>query len=277
MANEPEYTPDFEGETVTVIIPFSEEFTPRSMLEAAIDTVENQEAVDVEPLVIEDEHQRGPAWARNVGLKRADTRLVAFLDGDDLWKQDKLKRQLDRMAETGAGMCVEGPPGLSTERFVRDLLTSEMYGLTSAIVVDTDRVDVRFDEDLTRREDHLYMIEVATEVGVCFVEDLFEAGKYEEGMSKRVEKSPGQAADFFDRVLDVYPAAQRYEDGYYRDVYIDIGRKRHESGEYLRALRHYRRSLGHGPSIKAVGAIVLTLLASLYDIPYRTGRRLVTR
>lgn len=36
----------------------------------------------------------GPWLARNVGLDASTTRLVAFLDADDLWHPDKLSRQL---------------------------------------------------------------------------------------------------------------------------------------------------------------------------------------
>ena len=267
----------FEDETVTVIIPFCEAFTPQEMLEAAVETAEQQTGVDVDVMVVEDEDQRGPAWARNLGLERTDTRYVAFLDGDDLWEPDKLERQLRRMDETGAGMCVEGRPGRTTEAFIEGLLTSEIFALTSSVVIDTDRVDARFDESLTRREDHLYMIEVADNVGVCFVEDLFEAGKYEEGMSTRVEKSPEQAEAFFDRLTDVVPAAEKYERGYYRDVFVDIGWYYHGKERHVRALQCYYRSLRNGPNTKAVGAAGLTLLASLYRLPLRTGQRLVPR
>ncbi|MEX1316084.1 MAG: glycosyltransferase family 2 protein [Synechococcaceae cyanobacterium] len=39
-------------------------------------------------------HFPGPWLARNLGLERASTRLVAFLDADDLWHPQKLEQQL---------------------------------------------------------------------------------------------------------------------------------------------------------------------------------------
>jgi len=39
----------------------------------------------------------GAAGARNVALKNATGRYIAFLDSDDIWSNDKLKRQLDFM------------------------------------------------------------------------------------------------------------------------------------------------------------------------------------
>ncbi|MGR3434370.1 MAG: glycosyltransferase family 2 protein [Shimia sp.] len=44
----------------------------------------------------------GPGAARNDGWAAADTPLIAFLDADDAWHPDKIARQADLMARTGA-------------------------------------------------------------------------------------------------------------------------------------------------------------------------------
>ncbi len=48
---------------------------------------------------------QGPSGARNLGVQEATTRLVAFLDDDDVWLPNKLERQLATI-ETSVGSDV---------------------------------------------------------------------------------------------------------------------------------------------------------------------------
>lgn len=260
--------------TVTVVIPFCEVYTPRSMLEAAIDSIENQKLVDTEIIVVEDEDQRGPAWARNTGLDRAETRYVAFLDADDTWYETKLHDQLQALQATGSGMCVDGTIDYEPLEFIEALLTGETFGLTSTLIVDTDQTTARFDESLERREDHLYMIEIAAEAGACFLPETFNNGTHEGGFSNYVDSSPEQIETFFLKVVDSVPEAARFRQSYYQNAYVNLGRNRHFDGEYRRALDHFIESLQYGPNLDAVGAIGLTIFAVIKNYVGRLVSRM---
>lgn len=167
--------------TVSVVIPFSPDYTPREMLEGAVSSAEAQ-SVDTDIVVVEDPDQRGPSWARNRGIERSSHRYVAFLDADDLWNDGKLARQLREMRDTGAGICVEWDGRSSTE-FLRRLLFGSITELTSSVVIDTEQVETRFEESLRNWEDYLFILEVASYFGVCFCEDLVTIRRHDEGLS----------------------------------------------------------------------------------------------
>ena len=56
--------------------------------------------------VIRNQHTRGLAGARNSGIEAGTGELVAFLDDDDHWLPQKLRRQVERYRQTGAPFLV---------------------------------------------------------------------------------------------------------------------------------------------------------------------------
>lgn len=50
----------------------------------------------------------GAALARNRGVAEATGRFIAYLDSDDLWKPDKLRKEIDFMKRVGAGFAFTG-------------------------------------------------------------------------------------------------------------------------------------------------------------------------
>ena len=102
---------------VSVIIPV---FNGAAFLPAAVDSIQRQTHHPLEIIIIDDgstdatavtvaelgggnnhyfyQPNSGPAAARNRGIKMARGNVIAFLDADDLWPNNKLELQLTRLA-----------------------------------------------------------------------------------------------------------------------------------------------------------------------------------
>ena len=102
---------------ISVIIPT---FNRSAFLEKAIGSVLSQGYQDLELIVVDDgseddtpevvsgfdsgikyikQKNKGPAVARNLGIKNSKGEFIAFLDSDDWWERDKLGIQLRGMQE----------------------------------------------------------------------------------------------------------------------------------------------------------------------------------
>jgi glycosyltransferase involved in cell wall biosynthesis len=102
---------------ITVIIPV---YNREQTIRRAVDSVISQSYAPEEIIVVDDSstdatgdllagfgefitvvtlpRNSGPSMARNQGVNRARTEWIAFLDSDDCWKPDKLKRQVEFLA-----------------------------------------------------------------------------------------------------------------------------------------------------------------------------------
>jgi teichuronic acid biosynthesis glycosyltransferase TuaG len=69
------------------------------------DTVKRVEEFQFDPRItlVKNEKNMGGAGSRNEGIKLAKGRYIAFLDSDDIWKNDKLELQLNFMEQNNYG------------------------------------------------------------------------------------------------------------------------------------------------------------------------------
>lgn len=115
----------YDNAKVSVIIPM---YNTEKYIEDTIKAVLQQSYKDIEIIVVDDcstdaskqcvrklskdysciiyhlqERNAGVAVARNTGMRLATGRYIAFCDSDDLWKEDKLEKQLRLMKEKRVG------------------------------------------------------------------------------------------------------------------------------------------------------------------------------
>lgn len=207
------------SESITTVIPYSPEYTPQELLERAKQSVREQ-TVETDIVVVHDEESKGPSWARNQGIESAESRYVAFLDADDIWKRDKLSRQLNKLHETGSGICVQNER-INKELFMMELYMGNISSITSSIVIDTNKVtETRFNEVARRREDHLYILEATSEADICFCEDLFKVGGHNESFASNTSTWLRLREDvrFASFVRQEVPEIRKYFNSYYSKI-----------------------------------------------------------
>lgn len=104
--------------------------------------------------LIRKETNEGAAMARNTGIDASSGRYIAFLDADDVWKRDKLEKQIAFMERTGAafsfhsyefgdeeakptGKIVHAPKTLTYKQAL-----SRTVIFTTTVMFDTEKIDM---------------------------------------------------------------------------------------------------------------------------------------
>lgn len=253
------------NQKVTVVIPYSPSHTPERMLHEAIDSAKSQ-SVPTEIQVVRDEDQRGPAWARNQGIDRAETRYIAFLDADDIWSQRKLRRQIECLQKTNSGISVEAPHE-DTSKFIQDLFLENIFSLTSSIVIDAEKVTERFNTELNRWEDHAFIIICAQKYGACFCENLVTIRKHDKGLSSEStstlllserRKYHNYLSDELDSDL-----VSKYGDKLIHDLSMSAAHTARTNGEFSDSVRYGAQSLKYEFSISGFLSVSLAVFGDI--------------
>lgn len=264
-------------ERVSVVVPYSPSYSPVEFRQRAVRSIKDQ-TVPTEPIVVTDRNQRGPAWARNIGLSRSETRYVAFCDADDYWAEQKLRRQLAKIEQTEASLCLTQTVSESTGEtnvrefnsaveFARDVVLGHTSSFISSALVDTEKSDARFDEEMLRREEYLYALQVAAADGVCFVpEPLTRIHKHDQGLSnEQLDITDKLKSDqqFFNQATDIFPTLSEYESEFWRRQYHNAGRRYYFNGDYDQSIKYLKASLSNSFHHRTFGALLVSYLHRL--------------
>lgn len=243
---------------VDVIIPFCREYTSEEKLNEAKESVRNQE---ISTNIIVQEDDVSPAYGRNKGLEASENRFVAFLDADDRWRKGKLKEQLDRMKDKDKGFSITGVRDISDKDFVKKVFLMRLTGFTSGIVIDTEKVDSRFDENIYRREDHLFALDAVKKGGFAGIkEDYVEVSKHSGGLSNQedVKKKISAQGEFYDKSVSLWPFLENFQREFWRYVYHRAGRDLYYEGKYKASCEYLKKSLSYKIKLKTVLALILS-------------------
>ncbi|UXR29512.1 glycosyltransferase [Staphylococcus simulans] len=169
---------------ITVVIPY---FRSSKTIKRAVDSVLQQTRLPKEILIIDDysntkldqeilkeienielvrvifsKNNSGPGGARNIGIENAQSKYIAFLDSDDVWKKRKLETQFNYMEKYGAFLSghhssIFGAKEIDKSSFVNvspiKQLLKNRFG-TRTVMMRNNR-DYKFKEDKRYSEDFL--------------------------------------------------------------------------------------------------------------------------
>lgn len=204
----------------------------------------------------------GPARARNKGIDAATGEFIAFLDADDMWRPNKLSKQIDFLkAHPEVGLVysqmasfIDGQP-IGDDSFPQspicgwifdELLRDTIIPLPSVVVrAEIARMVGGFDESLLTAEDTNFYLKVAYAYHIGVVpEALMLRRLHTSNLSFRADISFG-TLDNLDRIVERYPEVHpaRYQPMLeaYRIRGETLIKEYFHNGEYRRAQKIYRK------------------------------------
>lgn len=184
---------------VSIITPL---YNSKKYIAETIDSVLSQTYIDWEMIIVDDlstdggaeiveeyskkdgriklirlEKNGGPGASRNIAIKRAEGRYIAFLDSDDIWLRDKLEKQIKFMREMDIAFSFTSymwinEKGESLEKIIevpkettykKSLLINKIGNLT--VIYDVDKLGkVYLSCFLKAREDYALWLKILKRV-----------------------------------------------------------------------------------------------------------------
>ena len=129
------------------------------------------------------EQNSGPAIARNRAIEEAKGRYIAFLDADDLWKPEKLEKQIMFMEEKNCALSYSAYETMSEEGVLqneyinpplkisyKDLLKSNYIGCLTAIY-DTQKIGKVYMPNISKRQDYGLWLKILRKIDFAYCMD----------------------------------------------------------------------------------------------------------
>lgn len=149
---------------------------------AGIAVVKRYAAQDARIILIESKENKGPSGARNIALRAAKGRYIAFLDSDDLWHPDFLEKQLEFMQKKDARFVFSSYRRIdenTKEEILRPYIVPERVNykrllkanpiFPSTIMYDGQKCKKHFfNEEWKMREDYVYLLSMLKEIDYAY-------------------------------------------------------------------------------------------------------------
>jgi glycosyltransferase involved in cell wall biosynthesis len=214
------------------------------------------------------QENQGVSAARNEGIRRSSGDYIAFLDGDDLWCEDRLAPQLE-LAEKhpdiglfyGDVYSFEDDPADRTRGYCtrfeyddEDVLPNLYFHgapiLTPTTLVQTDCFSEvgRFDPSLRQGEDRDMWLRVAAEYPIQHVGEPVALVRHgNESLSTDIDEKAKFMLQGADKMVELYPELDSLRKGRKAKIHSGLARNRLVSGNRTGAIKSALAAISHDP------------------------------
>jgi len=136
--------------------------------------------------IIDNKNNFGPGKSRNIGIKNTNSKYLAFIDSDDTWHKDKLKKQITFMKKNNLVISHTSYFIVNSEDkrlsiriakkkiFKTDLIKSCDIGL-STVMIDSEflkKNKLYFPTTIRTKEDYVLWLKIIDKINVIYGLDL---------------------------------------------------------------------------------------------------------
>jgi len=167
---------------------------------------------------IKNAENKGPARARNIGIKNAKGDFIAFNDTDDIWFPYKLEKEMDLYQEGIGVVYCRMQRNFNQNKIlmpfpsIKQLHGNIFHELAKCSFVATPTVIIRsdcirkvglFDEDLRIGEDWDYFLRLARECNFAFCDEILVKSSLEDdSITKKASRNVDVSISSYQKILE---------------------------------------------------------------------------
>lgn len=192
---------EIEKEKVSIIVPMynAEKFIGKTIESVLAQTYQNWEMLimndvstdnslaivsvyakkDERIKIVNTEKNVGVVKGRNFLIDLASGKYIAFLDADDYWHNEKLKKQIKFMKEKNASIsCTEYTRVKENEEKINDVIIKEEISYNDmlrnnylgclTVMYDAEKIGKRYFKELEKNEDYVLWLEIVKDVNTIY-------------------------------------------------------------------------------------------------------------